>query len=112
MHGLSDGTQAKTFYIDFAERDPETGICIVGSLNHYIVFHVAEIEHIECMDVHARVFINVRNRKEILHFFDAESCLFLDFPDDTLFTRFPVINETAREVKGSLCRLLTSTDNK
>lgn len=112
MHSLTDGTQTKTLYIDFAERYPEAGIGIVGSLDNRVIFHMTDKEHVKCVNVHARISIDVGNREEVLYFLDAKTGLFPDLADNALFARFLVIDKTAGQVKGSLGRLLASTDDE
>ena len=72
MDSLSDGAQAETFHTDFMKRNPETSGGIIGGLDGgMILFHMTDKEHVKGVDIHARILIDVRNRKEILHFFNT-----------------------------------------
>ena len=52
MHGLADGTQSKALHIDLPERYPCTLRSIVSGPYRVIAFHMTEIEHVECVDIH------------------------------------------------------------
>ena len=108
MYSLTDRGEAKALYIDLSQRNPHTLSGIVGSLDHVTV-GMAQIKHIQRMDVHPRVTVDVGYRKEILHLSDIKPCLFPDLSDDALFTTLSIIHETARQVKGVFGGLLATT---
>lgn len=111
MDGLSDRAQSETFDIDLTKRHPETFCRIVGCMN-LVSLHMADIEHIEGMNIHARVTIDVRNGEKILHLADFQTRLFLDFADDALLACLVVVNEAAWQVKGALGGFLATTHNE
>ena len=97
MYSLTDRGEAKALYIDLSQRNPHTLSGIVGSLDHVTV-GMAQIKHIQCMDVHPRVTVDVGYRKEILHLSDIEPCFFPDLSDNALLTALPIVDEAARQV--------------
>ena len=68
--------------------------------------------HIEGMDTHAAIFIDIRGREEIPHLFNVQPCLFLDFATHPLFYRFIHITEATWQVEGSLGRFLGTTHHQ
>ena len=102
MHSLADGAQSEALHIDLPERYPRAFCRIVSSPYCVIVFRVTEVEHIERVDVHARVTVDIGNGEEVLHMADVEARLFLDLADDTLLARLPVINESPGQVECAL----------
>ena len=82
MHAFTYRTESETLHIHLSQGNPAASSCIVSSLNLCPFASMTEVEHIECVDVHARVAIDIGDREQILHLFDVESGLLFNLADD------------------------------
>ena len=108
MYSLTDRGKTKPLYIDLSQRDPHTLGDIVGSLN-LITISMTQIKHVQRVDVHSRIVVDVRDGEKILHLANIESSFFLDLADDALLTALPVIHKAAWQVKGIFSRLFATS---
>ena len=110
--GVTDTPQTKVLSPYLTEWHPLTGGRIVGSLRLGIRLRLTEIEHVERMDFHARIAIDVRNGEEVAATGYHESRLLTYFSQHPLLARLVHIDETTRQVERPLGRLLSPPHNQ
>ena len=74
--------------------------------------HTHQEIHIEGVDTHAAIHIDIGRGEEVLDVFDIEPCLFLYLTTHTLLYGLIHVAETARQVEGSLGGFLGTSDNQ
>ena len=77
-----------------------------------IIIDMTEEEHIEGVDIHAGIAVDVGDGEEIFHLPDDQSCLFLDFTDDSLLACLAVVDKAAWQVECPFGGILGTTDNQ
>ena len=68
--------------------------------------------HVERVDTHAAIQIDIGRGKEVLDFLDVESGFLLDFATHSLFYRFAHVDETTRQVERPLGRFLSTSHHQ
>ena len=105
--GIADAGKAKIGGIDFINGYPKSLSGIVLSMDGRSVTMYSDKEiHVERMNTHSAILVNVGRGKKILYAVDLQTCLLLDFTSHTFFNGFIHVAEAARQVEGSLCRFL------
>ena len=77
-----------------------------------IIIDMTEEEHIEGVDIHAGIAVDVGDGKEIFHLLDDQTCLFLDFTDDSLLACLVVVDKAAWQVECPFGGILGTTDDQ
>jgi hypothetical protein len=108
--GIADAGKAKIGGIDFINGYPKSLSGIVLSMDGRSVTMYSDKEiHVERMNTHSAILVNVGRGKKILYAVDLQTCLLLNFTSHTFFNGFIHVAETAREVEGAFGRLLGTT---
>ena len=77
-----------------------------------IIIDMTEEEHIEGVDIHAGIAVDVGDGKEIFHLLDDQTCLFLDFTDDSLLACLAVVDKATGQVECPFGGILGTTDDQ
>lgn len=77
-----------------------------------IIIDMTEEEHIEGVDIHAGIAVDVGDGEEIFHLLDDQTCLFLDFTDDSLLACLAVVDKAAWQVECPFGGILGTTDDQ
>lgn len=115
--GIADAGKAEVGRIDLADRNPEGLSGIISSTDSglervRIAMNRNEVIHVEGMNSHATIQVDVRRGEEILDVVDVEACLFLDLTSHALFYRLAHIDKPSRQVECTLSRLLAAAHDE
>jgi len=111
--GVADAGKAKLGGIDLGYGNPKSLSGVVSGFDGRDgAVHPSQVIHIERMDAHTAIDVDVGRREEILDVRDVKACLLLDFTNHTLLYRFTHIDESARQVERSLGWFLGATDDQ
>ena len=112
MYTLTDRTQSKPFYIHLLKGYPRTFCRIVVCMDGGIIIDMTEEEHIEGVDIHAGIVVDVGDGEEIFHLLDIEASLFLYLADNSLLACLVVVYKPARQVECPFGGILGTTDDQ
>ena len=105
IDGSTDGIEAEGCRIEGVEGRNDDCSCIIGGAGLGKIGHVAEVEHIEGMNLEAAIHIQIRDGEKVAAGGDFQSGLFADFAARGLLARLVHIDEAAREVERPLRRV-------
>lgn len=105
IDGSTDGIEAEGCRVEGVEGRNDDCSCIIGGAGMGKIGHVAEVEHVEGMNLEAAVHIQIRDGKKVAAGGDFQSGLLADFAACGLFASLVHIDKAAREVERPLRRV-------
>lgn len=105
IDGSTDGIEAEGCRVEGVEGRNDDCSCIIGGASRRKIGDVAEVEHVEGMNLEAAVHIKIRDGEKIAAGREFESGLLADFAACGLFARLVHIDKAAREVERPLRRV-------